>query len=106
MADPYGDKTPAKYLNPAAFAIPALGTFGNVGSGSIAGPGTWQFDASISRTFQFRESQKMEFRAEAFNITNAFRMNNPETNLNSNIFGQVISAKDPRIMQFALKYGF
>ncbi len=106
MVDPYGDKTPAKYLNPAAFALPALGAYGNVGSGSIAGPGTWQFDAAISRTFQFRERQKMEFRAEAFNITNAFRMNNPETNLNSNIFGQVTSAKDPRIMQFALKYFF
>jgi hypothetical protein len=106
MADPYGDKTPGKYLNPSAFTLPALGTYGNVGSGSIAGPGTWQFDASLSRTFQFRENQKMEFRAEAFNLTNAFRMNNPETNLNSNIFGQVTSAKDPRIMQFALKYFF
>jgi hypothetical protein len=106
LGDPYGDKSVGRYLNPAAFAIPALGTLGNVGMASIAGPGTWQFDASLSRTFQFNEAQKLEFRAEAFNVTNAFRMNNPTTNFNSNTFGQVTSARDPRIMQFALKYVF
>jgi hypothetical protein len=104
--DAYGDGTPDKFLNPAAFALPAMGTFGNVGIGSVVGPGNWQFDLSLSRVFQFRESQRMEFRAEAFNITNSFRMFNPETNFNSNTFGRVTSARDPRIMQFALKYFF
>jgi hypothetical protein len=56
--------------------------------------------------FQFRETEKLEFRAEAFNITNSFRMNNPTTNFKGGIFGQVTSAQDPRIMQFALKYFF
>jgi len=105
-SNPYGVKTVNNYLNPAAFALPALGTLGNVGVGSIAGPGSWQFDTALSRTFQFRETQRLEFRAEAFNITNSFRMNDPVTNFNSSIFGQVTSAKDPRIMQFALKYFF
>jgi hypothetical protein len=45
-------------------------------------------------------------RAEAFNITNSFRMNDPITNFNASNFGQVTSAKDPRIMQFELKYVF
>ena len=106
MANPYGDESVSRYLNPTAFELPALGTFGNAGFGSVAGPGTWQFDAALSRTFQFRETQRMEFRAEAFNVTNSFHMNNPTTNLNSNTFGQVLSARDPRIMQFALKYIF
>ena len=106
LANPYGNKSVSNYLNPAAFAQPALGTLGNVGSGSIAGPGTWQFDAAISRTFRLAETRKLEFRAEAFNLTNAFRMEDPDTVLNSNTFGQVTSAKDPRIMQFALKYIF
>ena len=106
VGNPYGDKSVNNYLNPGAFALPALGTLGNVGVGSIAGPGTWQFDAALSRTFQLRETQKLEFRAEAFNITNSLRMDNPTTNLNSNTFGQVTSVKDPRIMQFALKYVF
>jgi hypothetical protein len=106
LGDPYGDKSVARFLNPAAFALPATGTYGNVGSGSIAGPGTWQFDMSLSRTFQFREAQRMEFRAEAFNLTNAFRMKDVSTNLSANTFGQVTSAYDPRILQFALKYFF
>ena len=104
--DPYGDKSVGNYLNPKAFELPAMGTLGNMGSYSILGPGTWQFDAAVSRTFQVREAQKLEFRAEAFNVTNSFHMNNPVTNLNSGNFGQVTSAKDPRIMQFALKYVF
>jgi hypothetical protein len=110
LPDVYGDKSPGNFLNVAAFAVPALGTIGNLGVGSITGPGTWQFDMAISRTFQFRETQKMEFRAEAFNVTNSFRMDLPSTStnliINSNIFGKVTAAKDPRIMQFALKYFF
>jgi hypothetical protein len=110
LANPYGDKTAKNYLNPAAFALPTQGTLGNSGAGAIAGPGYWQFDLAVSRTFQLHEQQKFEFRAEAFNVTNSFRMA-PEvdgftTNFNSNTFGQVIRARDPRIMQFALKYIF
>ena len=106
LQNPYGDKTVGNYLNPAAFAIPALGTYGNVGIASINGPGYWQFDLALSSTFQVRETQKLEFRAEAFNVTNSVQLNDPVTNLNSGNFGQITSAKDPRIMQFALKYVF
>ena len=102
----YGDGTITRYLNPAAFALPATGTLSNMGAGSVLGPGTWQFDAAVSRTFRLGEVRRVEFRAEAFNLTNSFRMSPPTTNFNSNIFGQVTSALDPRIMQFALKYVF
>jgi hypothetical protein len=50
--------------------------------------------------------QKVEFRAEAFNVLNKFIMMNPVFDLNSNLFGKVTAARDPRIMQFALKYLF
>ena len=106
MVDPYGDKTFGDYLNPAAFETPALGTFGNVGMGSVKGPGYWQFDLSLARTFQFRETQKLEFRAEAFNVTNSVMLGNPQLNLNTATFGEIDSARDPRILQFALKYVF
>jgi hypothetical protein len=102
----YGDKSVSNYLNPNAFAIPAVGTLGNMGRSTILGPGYWQFDMALSRTFQVREAQRLEFRAEAFNVSNTFFMNNPTTNRNSNTFGQVLSSRDPRIMQFALKYVF
>jgi Carboxypeptidase regulatory-like domain len=106
LENPYGDKSINNYLNLAAFEQPALGTLGKLGTGSILGPGSWQFDAALSRTFQLRESQRMELRLEAFNVTNSFRMNDPVSAFNSALFGKVTTAKDPRIMQFALKYVF
>jgi carboxypeptidase family protein/TonB-dependent receptor-like protein len=102
----YGDKTIGNYLNPRAFALPAAGTLGSAGRNSVLGPGSWQFDMGLSRSFKMREAQRIEFRAEAFNLTNSFIKNSPTTNLNSGNFGQITSAKDPRIMQFALKYFF
>jgi hypothetical protein len=106
LASPYLNRSGLKYLNPAAFKVAALGTIGNAGNASVAGPITWKFDAALSRTFQVTEAQKVEVRAEAFNVTNSFRRGNPITALNSNIFGQINTALDPRIMQFALKYVF
>ncbi len=48
----------------------------------------------------------MELRAEAFNVTNSLVRSNPTTVLNSNIFGQINSSANARVMQFALKYTF
>ena len=107
LGNPYGDGTSGHFFNPAAFAQPALGTaLPNSGMGNIRGPGFWQFDLSLSRTFQVREMQKVEVRAEAFNILNKFIMLEPTFDINSNFFGRVTQARDPRIMQFALKYLF
>jgi len=106
LENPYGAKTVSNYLNSAAFELPALGTLGNSGKSAIAGPKTWQFDVGLSRTFQIRESKTVEFRAEAFNVLNGLRMNDPVTNITAGNFGQVTSSLDPRIMQFALKYLF
>jgi hypothetical protein len=94
------------YLNPDAFAIPALGTYANQGRNNLQGPGTWDFDTALTRTFNIRESQKIEFRAEAYNLTNSFRPGNPGTEINSATFGQIRTSRPPRIMQFALKYTF
>jgi hypothetical protein len=95
-----------QYLNPAAFAQPDLGTLGNLGRVNIKNPGKWQFDMALSRVFQFRETQSLEFRAEAYNVTNSFRPGLPELRLNNNTFGQIRTSLEPRIMQFALKYIF
>jgi hypothetical protein len=106
LGDVYGNKSLNNYLNPAAFVRPAQGQNGNVGMASVRGPGTWGLDMALSRIFPFREVQRLELRAEAFNITNSLRMNNPAINLTNSTFGRITSAGDPRIMQFALKYIF
>jgi hypothetical protein len=109
LGDPYLNKSGRPgtvWLNAAAFQQPALGTLGNVGRNTVVGPSNWQLDAAISRVFQVRESQRLEFRAEAFNLTNSFRSTNPVSALNNGSFGRIQGARDPRIMQFALKYVF
>jgi hypothetical protein len=109
LASPYGDKSAgplSNFLNPAAFALPAVGSLGNMGRANVMGPATWQFDLALSRTFRIRETQRLEFRAEAYNVTNSFRPDNPDTNLNTANFGVIREALEPRIMQFALKYVF
>jgi hypothetical protein len=95
-----------QWLNPAAFASPALGTLGNLGRVTLRLPRTWQFDMALSRTFRVRESQSVEFRAEAYNVMNSFRPGVIDTNLLAANFGKIRTALDPRIMQFALKYLF
>jgi hypothetical protein len=60
----------------------------------------------LTRKFQVRENQAIEFRAEAFNLPNHMNPGNPGTTLNSTTFGRIQSASDPRIMQLALKYVF
>ena len=93
---------------PKAFASvqPDLGTIGTMGARSIAGPAFWGLDLSLSRSFQLRESQRLEFRAEAYNFTNSLRPGNPTTALNSSQFGQITTALDPRLLQFAMKFVF
>ena len=108
-ANIYKDKSKgplSQYLDPTAFALPALGSLGNLGRLNIAAPGTWQFDMALSRVFAFREKQSLEFRVEAYNVTNSFRPGNPNVAFNNNTFGQIRTSLDPRITQFALKYIF
>ena len=61
---------------------------------------------SVSRAFNFRESQRLEFRVEAYNVTNSFRPGQPNATLNNANFGVIRTSLDPRILQFALKYVF
>jgi hypothetical protein len=109
LASPYGDKSGrplTNFLNRDAFVQPALGTLGNMGPLNVRGLRTWTFDMSLSRIFEVTEGQRLEFRAEAYNVTNSFRPVDPNTSVNNSQFGLIREARDSRIMQFALKYVF
>lgn len=109
----------AQYLAPAAtvFVAAPTGTLSpNHGRLNIVGPSFWQWDASISRTFQISESHKVQARLEAFNVTNSFRATNPSTSL-TNVggnFGQITGAQLPSVsssgtnrdVQISFKYLF
>jgi hypothetical protein len=107
LGDPLcADPNAACWINKAAFALPALGTLGNLGRSSIPGPGFWEIDMALSRAFRVHEGQSLEVRGEAFNLTNSFRAGAVTTLQNSAQFGQILSAQDPRIMQVAMKFVF
>jgi len=90
-----------------AFSIPAPGVFGNAGRNILRGPALQYLDASISRNFPITERMKLQFRAEAFNLTNTVAFGLPNSNVSGGSPGVITSlAADPRIMQFALRLAF
>ena len=90
-----------------AFSLPAPGVFGNAGRNTLRGPGLNDLDVSVSRNFSFTERVKLQFRAEAFNLTNTVAFGLPNANVSGGTPGVITSlAADPRIMQFALRLGF
>jgi hypothetical protein len=112
---------PSCWINPAAFVNPAPGTLAGTGKNNIPGPAFWNFDLAVAKEFRVREHQTVEFRAEAFNLTNSFRAGVPYTpgaaglgaggsgvgtTFGTSTFGQITTALDPRIMQLALRYIF
>ena len=105
--DVYGARTLTSYLNPAAFAYPAAGTYGNSERNSIEGPGFWSIDMALSRLVSMSPTQRVELRLEAFNLMNHMNWGAPTSNYDSRNFGRVTAiAGTPRIIQFGIKYGF
>jgi len=92
-----------QYFNPAAFALPQLGQFGNLGRNSMNGPGGYNLDGSVFRGFHLRERMSLQFRAEFFNALNHANLTNPVANIGAATVGRILSASDPRILQFGLK---
>jgi hypothetical protein len=83
---------------------------GDSGRNSVRGPGINNVDLSIFKTFKFNERSAIEFRTEffnAFNHTQFLLSGNASTVFGfTGSFGQVTQARDPRIIQFALKLSF
>jgi hypothetical protein len=80
------------------------GQFGNEGRNSVDGPAYGSLDASLDKSFVLGEKSRVQFRAEAFNVTNHVNLIPPVFDMNSPAFGQITEAQAPRILQFALKF--
>lgn len=72
-------------LNPAAFAIPQPGTFGNLMRNALHGPNFYQFDLMMGKKFPITERFNVEFRSEIFNLFNLTNFANPNATL-PNVF--------------------
>jgi hypothetical protein len=92
-----------------AYTQPAAGNLGNLGRNSVVGPGYTNYNMSLFRNFFIHEGVKLEFRAEAYNISNTAHFANPIANVNDANFGQSISTLpyDPsRRLQLAFRVQF
>ena len=127
---PPGGRTVGHWVNPAAFAPPAAGTFGNAPRDLVSGPGTWQLDGGVAKTFPIAERARVEFRSEFYNVFNHPQLGPPNAtctvtakstgcangfgaisttvNLNTAIVNPItpVGSGTPREIQFALRLEF
>ena len=117
-----GDRTPSRWLNPAAFTEAPPGYFGSVGRDTIEGPGILDIDMEVHKQFRmpYRENHVLQFRLEAFNFLNHPSWGMPTLNILSGpafpgqpgtnahqTFGVVNGTQTSmRQMQIGLKYSF
>ena len=101
-------RTAAEWFNTAAYRIPDLYTYGNVGRNSLRSAGYWDLDGSVFRQFPIREPLLFEFRAEGFNLLNNVVLGMPDSNINDGAsFGAVTTtASNPRELQLGAKIIF
>ncbi|HQX54320.1 MAG TPA: carboxypeptidase regulatory-like domain-containing protein [Pyrinomonadaceae bacterium] len=71
------------YINPAAFATPAPGTWGDLSRNELSGPSFRQVDMIVAKRFRIRETMNFEFRTEFFNIFNQTNFANPSTTISN-----------------------
>ena len=96
------------WLNPAAFSAAPEFTFGNTSRFIDArGPGLFNWDLSLFKTFAVHERFKAQFRAEALNTANTVYFGNPTTNINSSSFGVITTQiNNPRLLQLGVRFTY
>lgn len=115
-----------QWINPAAFSLPAVGTWGNAGRNIAVGPALWQNDSAIQKTFRLTERNSVVFRTEAFNLFNRAQYANPSSTMSvttsassetrmltvPSSFGRITSMVNsaglvgtgtPRVLEFSLR---
>jgi hypothetical protein len=98
----------SRWINPAAFAAPAQGTFGNAPRDLVYNPGEQNWDIAFFKNFRLTGTQKLQFRAEIFNFINHANWNNVASSDPSNAnFGRITTKRDERRdVQLSLRYQF
>jgi hypothetical protein len=112
------EQTVGRFFNTDAFLAQPFGSLGTAGRNILEGPGTNNVDFSLLKNIVFTERHRLQFRAEFFNLFNHTNFDFPErictvsanaapgASCAGGTFGTLSAARDPRILQFALKYLF
>jgi hypothetical protein len=91
-----GTQTVDGWLNPAAYSVPARGTWGNLGRNAVRAPGMWQVDMALGKQTRITERFNIEFRGEVYNLFNRAQYGLPLTNISQAAqFGRIVSVINP-----------
>jgi hypothetical protein len=97
LADPSGN---------IVLVNPALGTLGSLDQRPFVGPGLFDLDVNLIRTFTIREGWRLQFRADANAVTNTPQWGAPNMTLNGTSFGQITTATGNRIVTVEARFSF
>lgn len=100
------ERTTERFFNTSAFSMAPQFTIGNSSRNPVRGPQYRNADIALIKRTYFGEYRNIEFRAEAFNVTNTPPLGAPATIAGAAGFGSITSAGDPRVLQFGIKINF
>ena len=96
-----------EWFNADAFALAAVGQFGNSGRNFIEGPGSVNWDISLRKRISITERHVVDFRVDFFNLANKPNFGQPRRgSATDRRLGRITGAGAGRIGQFSLKYSF
>ena len=100
------DPTIDRFFNTSAFSVPAAGMFGNSSRNLIVGPGSRLLNAQIARDVRLGGTRVVSLQLNANNLLNLVNYAAIDTSVNSPTFGQVLSVRPMRTVQFTLRFRF
>jgi hypothetical protein len=80
--------------------------FGSSGRNILRGPGVFNTDLTLARTFPIKERVNLQFRSEWYNMPNSVHLNNPNNDSSSTNFMRVLSSYNERQIRFGLRLNF
>ncbi len=105
-AFPHDQRTLNNWFNTAAFLVAPAFTSGTEPRFSFYGPGINNWDTSLMRNFQLRESLRLQLRGEFYNTFNHPNFKNPNTTIGNANYGKITSDNGARVMEVALRIFF
>jgi hypothetical protein len=111
---PPGGSTPDEWINPAAFSVPAIGTFGDLGRNAFRAPRITQLDLGLSKDVPLSDHMNVRFRADGFNVFNRAQYGAPNADGSQTNFGIITTPISnyatgrgtPREFQLSAKISF
>jgi hypothetical protein len=111
---PPGGSRPAEWVNPAAFSVPASGTFGNLGRNAFRARSISDVDLALAKDVTLTERMRVRFRADVFNVVNRAQYGAPNADFSQTNFGVITSTIStyatgrgtPREFQLSAKISF